>query len=1439
MALLDFAKKLKDDLLDKTTLDERISNAFQKRQMVSPLPKDMQMKSNRGLKTFAKSLTGSVAPTASLIGSEIYRRNKPAVDKGINRMVSNVKTDPWSLSPLSMREQAVPLAGDNLLGRGLRGAFSLTPMQRPGSKLQASAPTTQKQINQEKLGRGAMGLALTAPLGGGSKLANAVSRGTIGAGIGAGIGGGINKLTGGNVRQGVQQGIVEGFSSAPLYSITNPLTDKALKGVSTLASNPLARQGVKRGVGAIANVIEDEALALLDQYNLSNKDRVISALIGGALTANEDALRYVAREMDKAKLPKQVKQQVGAWVNQSRNKLGQFAGKLEESIKGKYMDEVLKETPEKTFKKVGPRKYVVADDTSAAFGAFAGFEFETDEEGRITGVSGFNPQMAALGVAGMVSGKKLSDGSKKVFDYLQKSKSPDEAIERINNAIKVANTEDRFQILKKGLSAWKNTLLSGPGLARDPMNEPVIDRIDDVLSINIKNFNNGVPEANLPIVQSVDDTIQRIQDSLPTVKINNTVNDQKLQATEQLDNLMNYSTRLRSMGYTPRQIDTIGASEGKKIIEKGIPPFMHKSFNSADNSLDKIGAIPKEHQQELQKISRSVDKKARVNLLDYFRTPDRVLDKIGLGKQAKEIRQGYQNYLQQLPKEIDRVNQWYQQVNGNPDSSKRIFQWLDGRKGVQLDDTEKQVATEIKNYLSQWADRLDLPEDKRIAHYITHIFENDIIDKDFDEDLAKLISDKVPGSTYDPFLEQRLGKQGYVEDVFRALDAYVKRATRKESMDPALESLRNAAGRTMEESPLDIQSWKYVKNYVDNINMRPQEVDKLLDNFIKSLPGGYSFGDRPTAAISRKMRQMVYRGALGLNVGSALKNLTQGVNTYAELGEKYTGIGYVKAVRDLLGSGDELKKTGVLNQSFIQDRSISAKKKAIEQMDKGLFFFFDLAEKINRGAAYYGAKAQALSNGASEKEAIQAGIDMARKTQFTFGSVDTAVAMQGDLAKTIGQFQSYSLKQGEYIADLVQERDFKKIARFLGANALLIMAAGDMLGLEPQDIIPSLRIDTPPTLQLPWEATKAVMNTPDQYGNERDSKDKLKDISKAGALYVPGGAQIRKTLGGLRAVDAGGSVTDSGRIRFPIQNKPGENIKAQILGQYNVGGAREYFDKNRKPLSDKQSSKYKELYRQNPQDAIDYYNQIMQSKEEDSADEPGFLETLLQPQNQVGAAETVAQLPDNEKDLEELYKAATNTVNNYRSRRVKAEQGLTDTDQQDIEDDLTQAVNIITRIKQQKPQAVLKLELKQNASGGGNTTEERIAWAADKLQSAEGKEREKLLKQMYDKNVLTKSVVEGLNEAFDLGLTEYNYGGKIRKLSGSGGRKVSIKKSSPYKIKIGTTTPSTSNIQMPSVNIKPTQLPSFKLRANKPQSLNLRANYQPIKIEGRTIRISK
>ncbi len=534
-----------------------------------------------------------------------------------------------------------------------------------------------------------------------------------------------------------------------------------------------------------------------------------------------------------------------------------------------------------------------------------------------------------------------------------------------------------------------------------------------------------------------------------------------------------------------------------KGIPQGAKTLMDESVAKAERVTQKTGQKIAPLENVIQQSGLDVKKK--VNLLDLARTPDRIMEKVGLGKEMDLIRKADEAYRKELPVQIEKITQWAKQVS--PESNQRIFQYLDG-KPVELQPNELKVAGEIQGYLKSWADRLGLPVDKRISNYITHIFPEGFIQKEFDPDLAKIIDQNVAGSVYDPFTLQRLGKLGYREDTWAALDAYVKRATRKVNMDPALKEVSSAAKN------LELESYKYVKGYVDRLNLRPIEIENLADNLIKSTPIGYSLGQRPTNALTQKARQMIYRGTLGLNVGSAIKNLTQGVNTYAKLGEKYTLIGYTNLFKNFRSK--ELEQAGVLTNDLIQDRTLSATKKLWERVDRGLFSLFETAEKINRGAAYYGAKAKALNQGLDEGTAIDFAKKMVRDTQFTFGAIDTPPILQSDIGKTLLQFQSFNIKQAEFLGEMVAQKDVAGLLRWTLASLAVMGTVGQAIGMKPQDLIPTVRVGGSPLFTLANDIGGAITQARDQYGNVPSMQSRLKRVGNDIVPFIPGGVQLKK-----------------------------------------------------------------------------------------------------------------------------------------------------------------------------------------------------------------------------------------------------------------------------------------------------------------------------------------
>lgn len=75
-----------------------------------------------------------------------------------------------------------------------------------------------------------------------------------------------------------------------------------------------------------------------------------------------------------------------------------------------------------------------------------------------------------------------------------------------------------------------------------------------------------------------------------------------------------------------------------------------------------------------------------------------------------------------------------------------------------------------------------------------------------------------------------------------------------------------------------------------------------------------------------------------------------------------------------------------------------------------------------------------------------------------------------------------------------------------------------------------------------------------------------------------GGGQTRKTIQGLKMFDkdlpVSGSYTDSGNLRFPVEDTVPNRIQAAVFGQYANKNARQYFDEGYAPLKEKQIQEY-------------------------------------------------------------------------------------------------------------------------------------------------------------------------------------------------------------------------------------------------------------------------
>lgn len=112
----------------------------------------------------------------------------------------------------------------------------------------------------------------------------------------------------------------------------------------------------------------------------------------------------------------------------------------------------------------------------------------------------------------------------------------------------------------------------------------------------------------------------------------------------------------------------------------------------------------------------------------------------------------------------------------------------------------------------------------------------------------------------------------------------------------------------------------------------------------------------------------------------------------------------------------------------------------------------------------------------------------------------------------------------------------------------------------------------------------AILAGEDEYGNEIGVPNALLGAVKDIAPYylMPGGyGQFKKTKAGLEMYSdehpIAGSYTDSGNLRFPVEDAPLDIAKAAIFGQYASENARKYFDGEERTLNQDQTKIFAEL----------------------------------------------------------------------------------------------------------------------------------------------------------------------------------------------------------------------------------------------------------------------
>ena len=355
---------------------------------------------------------------------------------------------------------------------------------------------------------------------------------------------------------------------------------------------------------------------------------------------------------------------------------------------------------------------------------------------------------------------------------------------------------------------------------------------------------------------------------------------------------------------------------------------------------------------------------------------------------------------------------------------------------------------------------------------------------------------------------------------------------------------------------------------------------------------------------------------------SALTNFIPIVQSWHQVSPYFSARGLGDYVRSVVHDDGMIEQSDFLTNRLIEEEKLY--KTGWDKVSDKAALMMNVIDSITSNTVWRSKYLQNIHEGMSEAQAIKDADQFAKNVMAgrSRGNAPTIFDAKNPLIKIATAFQLEVANQYGYMFDDVP-KDSKNMARlvkgyataFLGAylyNAIYSSLAGRDAAFDPIGIIEDLLRDLfdeeeepedvalnfadnileevpfvgglvgggriPISSALPYDGDyKSIVS--DAFNDEIKVRELLKPLYYL-ALPV-GGGQIKKTNEGLAMFDddlpISGSYTDSGNLRFPVEDTFGNRVKAGMFGQYSSENAREYFANGYTPMNEKQIQEYKDL----------------------------------------------------------------------------------------------------------------------------------------------------------------------------------------------------------------------------------------------------------------------
>jgi uncharacterized protein YxjI len=356
---------------------------------------------------------------------------------------------------------------------------------------------------------------------------------------------------------------------------------------------------------------------------------------------------------------------------------------------------------------------------------------------------------------------------------------------------------------------------------------------------------------------------------------------------------------------------------------------------------------------------------------------------------------------------------------------------------------------------------------------------------------------------------------------------------------------------------------------------------------------------------------------------SALTNFIPIVQSWHQVSPIYSVRGIADTVRSAVVDDGTIAKSDFLTNRLVEEENLY--QTGWDKVTDKAAFMMNVIDNITAQTVWRSKYLQNVKEGMSENQAIKDADQFAKNVigGRSRGNAPTVFDAKNPLAKIFTSFQLEVANQYGYMfEDVVQDsRNAARLVKgyataFLGAylyNSLYSSLVGRDAAFDPisivEDLLKGLFGDdeeeddltddllafgedvvqkvpfvgglfgggrVPISAALPYSGDqtpfKSMLDDASEENWGKLGKEFLKPIYY---LAMPvGGGQLKKTVEGLKMFDEdlpiAGSYTDSGNLRFPVEDTTGNRVQAALFGQWASENARDYFDNERKPLQEKQ-----------------------------------------------------------------------------------------------------------------------------------------------------------------------------------------------------------------------------------------------------------------------------